>query len=235
MARAWTFRGKMGALRPVLVAASTREETYLAADRATNSIAVPIPTGGRPSLRAGTERRQERRWIRAAQAGSQEALEQLYRRHWPWAHRAAYLVVHDAAAAEDIAQEAFLSAVRALDRFDRRRPFGPWLNRIVVNRAIDWARARALRREAAIEPEVELPAAGEHADQGAGGRPYSEATIAALASLSPEHRAVVVLRYLLEYTPGEIAAMLELPRGTVNSRLRRALDGLHIHLEGRPS
>ena len=150
----------MGALRPVLVAASTGEETYLAAHRATNSIAVPIPTSGRASLRAGTERRQERRWIRAAQAGSQEALEQLYRRHWPWAHRAAYLVVHDAAAAEDIAQEAFLSAVRALDRFDRRRPFGPWLNRIVVNRAIDWARARALRREAAIEPEVELPATG---------------------------------------------------------------------------
>ena len=47
--------------------------------------------------------------------------------------------------AEDIAQEAFLAAVRALDRFDRRRPFGPWLHRIVVNRAIDWSRARALR------------------------------------------------------------------------------------------
>ena len=53
----------------------------------------------------------------------------------------------DAAAAEDIAQEGFLSALRALDRFDRRRPFGPWLHRIVVNRAIDWSRARALRHE----------------------------------------------------------------------------------------
>ena len=61
------------------------------------------------------------------------------------AYRAAYLVVHDAGAAEDIAQEAFLAAVRHLDRFDRRRPFGPWLHRIVVNRAIDWARTRALR------------------------------------------------------------------------------------------
>ena len=57
-------------------------------------------------------------------------------------------------------------------------------------------------------------------------RPYSESVVAALASLSPEHRAVVVLRYLLEYTPGEIAEALELPRGTVNSRLRRALDRL---------
>ena len=83
--------------------------------------------------------------MRAAQAGSASAIEALYRGHWPRAYRAAYLVVHDAAGAEDIAQEAFLAAVRSLDRFDRRRPFGPWLHRIVVNRAIDWARARTLR------------------------------------------------------------------------------------------
>jgi RNA polymerase sigma-70 factor (ECF subfamily) len=53
----------------------------------------------------------------------------------------------------------------------------------------------------------------------------------ALARLSPEHRAVVVMRYLLELTPGEIAATLELPRGTVNSRLRRGLDALGGALE----
>jgi RNA polymerase sigma-70 factor (ECF subfamily) len=55
--------------------------------------------------------------------------------------------------------------------------------------------------------------------------------MAALATLSPEHRAVVVLRHLLEYTPGEIARMLGVPRGTVNSRLRRALDQLEGDLE----
>ena len=219
----------MGALRLVLVAASTGEETYLSAHRATNSIAVPIPASGRASPPAAIERRQERRWIRAAQAGSQEALEQLYRRHWPWAHRAAYLVVHDRAAAEDIAQEAFLSAVRALDRFDRRRPFGPWLNRIVVNRAIDWARARALRNEMAFDPESEGGPAPD--DEPALAAPYSEDVVGALASLSAEHRGVVVLRYLLEYTPGEIAEILELPRGTVNSRLRRALDRLRSQIE----
>jgi len=171
------------------------------------------------------ERRRERRWIAAAQSGSEQALEQLYRRHWPWAHRAAYLVVHDAAAAEDIAQEAFLSAIRTLDRFDRGRPFGPWLNRIVVNRAIDWARARTLRRETAVEPEAE-PAAPDHASS-----VYSDEVVAALRELSPEHRAVVVLRYLLDYTPGEISKALGLPRGTVNSRLRRALDRLGGEME----
>src|SRR4029450_8806449 len=90
----------------------------------------------------------ERAWIQGARRGSEADFEALFRHHWPRAYRAAYLVVHDAAAAEDIAQEAFLAAVRALDRFDRRRPFGAWLHRIVVNRAIDWSRARALRREA---------------------------------------------------------------------------------------
>src|SRR5262249_61393650 len=133
--------------------------------------------------------------------------------------RAASLVARDAGAAEDIAQEAFLSAVRSLDRFDRRRPFGPWLHRIVVNRAIDWARARALRPEAEA---VDAPAPDPPE--------RDEELLRELEQLSPEHRAVIVLRYLLEYTPGEIAELLELPRGTVNSRLRRGLDPPHHRL-----
>src|SRR3954451_19014168 len=95
--------------------------------------------------------------VRAAQDGSVEAVEELLRRYWSGAHRAAYLVVHDAALAEDVAQEAFLSAVRSLRPFDRRRPFGPWLHRIVVNRAIDHARARVVRRQVPAE-EVAEPA-----------------------------------------------------------------------------
>jgi RNA polymerase sigma-70 factor, ECF subfamily len=163
----------------------------------------------------------ERAWVRGAQAGSVSDLEALFRDHWPRAYRAAYLVVHDAAAAEDIAQEAFLAALRALDRFDRRRPFGPWLHRIVVNRAIDWTRARALRHEVGDEP---LAATEARPDPPR--RALAEGMAIALADLSPDHRAVIVLRYLLEYTPGEIAELLDLPRGTVNSRLRRGLDQL---------
>src|SRR5215467_9333719 len=104
--------------------------------------------------------RDERARVRGAQRGSASDLEALFRMHWPRALRAAYLVTHDAQAAEDIAQESFLAAIRALDTFDRRRPFGPWLHRIVVNRAIDWARARALRREVGVDGLAE-PAAVE--------------------------------------------------------------------------
>jgi RNA polymerase sigma-70 factor, ECF subfamily len=156
----------------------------------------------------------EHAWIRGAQQGSVADLERLFREHWPRAYRAARLVTGDAAAAEDIAQEAFLAAVRNLDRFDRRRPFGPWLHRIVVNRSIDWTRARRLRAE------VEL---GDHLPARPAPEPDGE-VLAHIADLPAEHRAVVVLRYVLEYTPGEIAQLLDLPRGTVNSRLRRGLD-----------
>ncbi|HST26048.1 MAG TPA: RNA polymerase sigma factor [Gaiellaceae bacterium] len=162
----------------------------------------------------------ERAWVRGAQAGNASDFEALFRAHWPQAFRAAYLVVHDAAAAEDIAQEAFLAAVRNLDSFDRRRPFGPWLHRIVVNRAIDWSRRRAFRGEVELH---DAPVEQNDADLG------SE-TVAALRGLSPEHRAVIVLRHLLGYTPGQIAKLLDLPRGTVNSRLRRGLDELKEQL-----
>ena len=184
-----------------------------------NQASERLPGLPRGLLRA----RREPALVRDAQRGSSEALEELFRRHWRRAHRAAYLVVADPSAAEDIAQESFLAAIRALDRFDRGRPFGPWLHRITVNRAIDHARARALRRESALSPAAE-PAAPDP-------DVISDQILAALAGLPPEHRAVVVLRYVLEYTPGEIAEMLGLPRGTVNSRLRRGLDRLRPAVE----
>ena len=191
---------------------------------ALGSQAEAVLWGGGEDGAAEATHRADAALVRSAQRGSEEAVEALFRRHWRRAHRAAFLIVRDADAAEDIAQEAFLAALRALDRFDRRRPFRPWLHRIVVNRAIDHARARNLRREVGEE------AAGEPAatDADAGLDPDLSS---ALADLDPEQRAAVVLRYLLEYTPGEIARMLDLPRGTVNSRLRRGLDRLAASLE----
>src|SRR5439155_1370943 len=142
--------------------------------------------------------RRERALVRDAQGGSAEAFEQLFRSHWPRAYRAALLVVGDAAAAEDIAQESFLAAVRALDRFDRRRPFGPWLHRIVVNRAIDWSRARTLRRELSADAVAE-PAAAAAEPEPVPARPPLRWGLAAAALLcavaasafSPPGRAVV--------------------------------------------
>jgi RNA polymerase sigma-70 factor (ECF subfamily) len=177
------------------------------------------------AVRRPVRRASDAALVRAAQRGSEAAVDELFARHWPDAYRTALLIAHDRGAAEDIAQEAFLAALRALPRFDRRRPLRPWLHRIVVNRAIDFARARRLRREVDVDAVPEM-AAPPHADVTGLG-----ALGAALARLSPEHRAVVVMRYLLELTPSEIAEALELPRGTVNSRLRRGLDALGCVLE----
>jgi RNA polymerase sigma-70 factor, ECF subfamily len=191
--------------------------------------ALPAGTGAVSRLRRAEP--SEHALVRDAQRGHAEALEELFRRHWPRAHRAAWLVVHDAAAAEDVAQEAFLAAVRALDRFDRRRPFGPWLHRIVVNRAIDHARAREVRREVTAETVGQAPAG---LSSSPGRDAPSDELMAALAALAPEQRAVIVLRHLFCFTPGEIARALGLPRGTVNSRLRRGLDALREPLGEEP-
>ena len=177
------------------------------------------------ALRAGRREatlspRAERAAVRGALRGDPAALDVLFRAHWPAAYRAAWLIVRDAHAAEDLAQEGFVAAIRALERFDRARPFGPWLRTIVARRAIDATRARALRRE--VEP-----AALEHVPAPAPA-PVAPADdlLAAVAALPDEQRIVVVLRHLLELTPGEIAELTGTPRGTVNSRLRRGLDAL---------
>ena len=160
--------------------------------------------------------------MRAAKRGSKEAFGALFSMHWPRVHRASYLIVRDSAAAEDIAQEAFMAALRHLERFDARRPLGPWLNRIVINRSIDWTRTSRIRSEVHADPWLEEAVPGPESV----GAAVSDEMMSALGRLSVERRAVVVMRFLLDYTPSEIAAALELPTGTVNSRLRRALDQL---------
>jgi RNA polymerase sigma-70 factor (ECF subfamily) len=184
------------------------------------TLTVPV----RPWRRA-TGGRDEPALIRQARNGSADAVETLVRRHWDAAHRTAFLIVQDTAAAEDIAQEAMLAAVRAIDSFDRRRPFRPWLHRIVVNRSLDWVKARQRRPEVSGElaAGAEAPA---RADQ------MSDELMAALAALDPDQRALVVLRHVLGYRSSELAGMLGIPAATVRTRLARALQQLRSLLEG---
>jgi RNA polymerase sigma-70 factor (ECF subfamily) len=142
--------------------------------------------------------------------------------YWPRVWRAAYATTGDRELASDAAQDAFIRAGAALHRFDRRRPIEPWLVRIAVNRAIDLVRAR--RREAGEEaPEtfaLDPPSSDEELQD-------------ALRRLSPERRAVIALHYWFDYTTPEIAEVLGVPVGTVNSRLARALRALRFDLEAR--
>jgi RNA polymerase sigma-70 factor (ECF subfamily) len=158
--------------------------------------------------------------VAAARAGSREAAAELFERHWPGAWRAAYAITGRRAMADDVAQDAFERAFAALSRFDRRRPFAPWLHRIVVNRSLDLLRSE--RRLVGGEvPE------GEWRDAEDGDR----ALLDAVASLPLQRRVVVVLRYGLGFAPADIASILGLPVGTVHSRLARALEQLRAELE----
>ena len=164
--------------------------------------------------------RRDAELVGRARRGSRDAAAELFERHWTAAWRAAYGVTGRRALADDVAQDAFERAFAALSRFDDRRPFGPWLHRIVVNRALD-----LLRAERRLVGEVER--GEEWVDLRAGDRGLLEA----VASLPLQRRVVVVLRYGIGMPPPAIAEVLGVPLGTVHSRLARALAELREELE----
>jgi RNA polymerase sigma-70 factor, ECF subfamily len=176
----------------------------------------------------------ERASLEAAQSGSVSDFESLFRTHWPRAFRASYLVVLDHAAAEEIVLESFLGAVRSLDAYGPERQFAPWLHRLVVNRSIDRARARILQPsgrggvagESTQPLEWAVPLGGPHLD------PAARALAGGLWSLSPDLRAVVVLRDLLGYSPAETAAVLDIPKDAGEGRLAQARERLRSQLNG---
>jgi RNA polymerase sigma-70 factor, ECF subfamily len=160
--------------------------------------------------------------VKLAREGSRDAAAELFARHWRPAWRAAFAVTGRREMADDVAQDAFERAFAALSRFDDRRPFAPWLHRIVVNRCLDLLRSE--RR--LVSGDAELDRLEWH-DAVGGDRELLEA----VACLSLQRRVVIVLRYGLGYSPTAIAELLDLPTGTVNSRLARALDDLRERYE----
>jgi RNA polymerase sigma-70 factor (ECF subfamily) len=159
--------------------------------------------------------------LEAIRAGSRAAWGELFARHADAAWRTAFAIVHDHARAEDVVQDAFVRAIRAAERFDRSRPFRPWLLRIVTNRALDVLRHEQFATPGEVDPTESL---GED-----GGDPADVRE--AILRLDPDRRAVVVLRYWLDLSPVEIADRLDVPVGTVGSRLTRALHELAGYLE----
>jgi RNA polymerase sigma-70 factor (ECF subfamily) len=163
--------------------------------------------------------------VERAQQGDVEAYEQLVQRYQGLAARVAYLVARDAADAEDAAQEAFVKAYYALDRFRRGASFKPWLLRIVTNEALNRRRS-AGRRAGLTLRAAEEPVSGDAApspETAALELEKKRALLTALDSLAEPDRLVVTYRYFLDLSEAEMAAALGVPRGTVKSRLSRAL------------
>ena len=165
--------------------------------------------------------------VEQAKRGDARAYEELVQTYQGIAFRTAYLVVGNAADAEDAAQEGFVKAYRALGRFRSGEPFRPWLLKIVSNEA------RNRRRSAGRRDALALRAAAESSGEAA---PSPETAaldaerrrtlLAAVETLPDEQRLVVTCRYFLDLSEEETAAVLDVPRGTVKSRTSRALDRL---------
>jgi RNA polymerase sigma-70 factor (ECF subfamily) len=180
---------------------------------------------------------EERRLVEQARQADAGAFGQLVERYQEVAFRVAYLIAGDAAEAEDIAQDGFIKAYAALGRFRANAPFRPWLLQIVANEA------RNRRRAAGRRAHLALRAAEQQRTAASGDAAPSPETAAladeqqrllleALDGLREEDRQAIALRYFLDLSESEMADALGCARGTVKSRLSRALARLRERWHG---
>lgn len=176
----------------------------------------------------------ERDLVVVAKRGDGRAYEALVRRYQDLAFRTAYLITADAQDAEDATQTAFLKAYLHLSRFRADAPFRPWMLRIVANEARNARRARQRHRgQEDLDADGEaLPAPDPSVELQMVARERSAWLVAHIDTLSRIDRQVIYCRYALDLTEAEIADVLDCPRGTVKSRLHRALGRLRARLDG---
>ncbi len=166
--------------------------------------------------------------IAAAQGGDRQALDELLRAHHDRIAALCRRMCLNQADADDATQEALIALVRGLHRFDGRASFSTWAYRVATNACLDELRRRKRRPVPGLDPSM-APAGRDPAD----GVVAQVDVDAALASIAPDFRAAVVLRDLcgLDYT--EISEVLDIPAGTVRSRIARGRAALADRL-GNP-
>ncbi|HID50903.1 MAG TPA: sigma-70 family RNA polymerase sigma factor [Anaerolineae bacterium] len=183
----------------------------------------------------------EREWVRRAKQGDTAAFGELVRQRQTAVFNVAYRMFGRREDAEDAAQEAFLRAYKALDRFDETRPFTPWIKRITVNLCLNWLEAEKVRPQISA---ADMGAAGEDApdmDAWSHKTPTPEQTMVrqeqsvklrqAILQLPPRYRAVIECRHFQEMRYDEMAELLARPLSSVKSDLFRARKMLKEMLE----
>lgn len=168
--------------------------------------------------------------VERALGGDQGAYAHLVRRYQQVAFRVAFLVTGSATDAEDAAQNGFIKAFGALSRFDRARPFRPWLLRVVANEARNGVRSRIRYEDARLtlslqpKPTIESPEDSIVADES------KRILLRTLNGMKEIDRMVLACRYLLDLSEAETAHVLDCRVGTVKSRTARALRRLRVEL-----
>ena len=159
--------------------------------------------------------------LRRAQQGDSEAFRQLVEAYQTQVYRLA-LRMCGADGADDVTQDAFVAAWRALPNFCSDCRFSTWLYRLTTNAAIDYLRREKRHRAAGDIAELELPDDAPTMQELSERAETQSRVRRALSCLSDEHRQVLLLRYMQELDYGEIAAAQEVSEGTVKSRINRA-------------
>ncbi|HEY8171906.1 MAG TPA: sigma-70 family RNA polymerase sigma factor [Dehalococcoidia bacterium] len=166
-----------------------------------------------------------------AAAGEGAPFGVLVERYQEAAFRTAYLIVRDAATAEDVAQEAFIRAYRRIGSFRQGEPFRPWLLRIVVNLALNETRSRGRRLGLVARAGAMAPRSAESPHREVAAADEASTLLRAINELPDDDRVVLYLRFFVELSEREIAAAIAKPQGTVKSRLHRASGRLRELIE----
>jgi RNA polymerase sigma-70 factor (ECF subfamily) len=200
-------------------------------DAPSRAVASRDQAGGAPErAAAGAVDAEEAALLAQAQSGNLFAFEQIVKRYQRRVYATAARIVHRHDVADDVVQETFLRAHQNLDRFDLARPFGPWVCRIAANLAVNHVRSPISREEGLPEAHAETPAATPSPLVGVLDEEARAQLARAMEGLSPDQRAVFVLRVFDELSYKEIAESLEISIGTVMSRLARARERLRVSL-----
>jgi|SRR2546425_730572 len=190
----------------------------------TTMASEPQPPGGAPRIEHGDEAA----LVARALAGDRAAFGVLAERYAAPARRVARAVLDDPDDADDAAQDALLAALVKLQQYDPRRPFGPWLMRIVANAATDRRRRRTVRRAEPLDPNATV--GGPRPDVQTEQRALAQRLREALAELPERRRVAVVLFDVEGYSHAEIAEILGVAEGTVRSEVFHARRRLRVLL-----
>ncbi|HLO28682.1 MAG TPA: sigma-70 family RNA polymerase sigma factor [Anaerolineales bacterium] len=165
--------------------------------------------------------------------GDLSALEGLVERYQVQAVHAAYAIIYDRTLAEDVAQTAFVKALERIHQFDEERPFAPWFFRIVVNDAVKAARKQKTVLPLDEEPDGKTARLAEwlidpklRPEQVLEQKQIRENILEAIQRLSPEQRAVVVMRYFLDISEADMVIKMDRPLSTIKWWLRDARNRL---------